>query len=767
MRCSFYSTILFVIIMLPMVSNGQITIAFQGGEGTPADNWSFAAITNAGGPTPPGAVTTNPRTGSFSIRAGGGTNVGCSSGANCISGGGAAGCAMHGNAIEFSPVNVSCLSGVQVSCFHSSHAFCSGDGFDSGERLIFEVSLNGGPWNIVAQVGGFGDYTWNYSTNPAGNPSSGYPLVPNPFVYNVPAGTNLFAFRVRGNVNRSDEVFYIDEVKLTTTTTGYGFPGTAGLWTGKVSTDWNNPCNWENRTVPVAATNVLIPLGALNDCEVFSSSAGTCNNLVADRKLTAQYASSVLNVNGNLTISPNGELDMSLSPMEGGTLNLAGNWLNQRDETFFQEQASTVNFTGGSIQILSVTNDTKESFYKLNLNKSGNQLRLSDDVWIDPSNTGGVTPMLRFLGGDLLLNNHEMLVYNPAPAAVQRISGGVISERTDNGSRFTWKIGPGAGSYIIPFISTTGVYIPFIWSPVSGSTNDLTVSTYGTGPDNLPWPVTPANVTNLASTIGLSPDNRDATVDRFWNINSTGTPVANLTFSYTASELPIAPFNDPFTMKAQRYETSSNYWMPFSAGQNSTTYSVTAALLNSFGTYTLSNILSPLPVTWLDFTATRQQKTSLLKWSTASELNSSHFTVERSADGNKFDDLAVIDAAGNSTDIRSYTQTDRNPFTGITYYRIRQTDFDGRYSFSPVRAVRHAGKDEAPVFFPSVATNCIYVHSGTETELIIREVSGKVVLNLKLDRHNEPQQVDISALAAGIYLVTFPGKSTGRLVVQK
>ncbi|MEP7171648.1 MAG: hypothetical protein ABI855_19910, partial [Bacteroidota bacterium] len=314
--------------------SAQNIVAFQGGEGTAADNWAFLPITNAGGPLPPGIVSSAlARTGTKCIRAAGGNNTGCSSGLNCISGGNALGCPAHGKIIQFDTVNVACLSNVQLTCYHRSHTFCSGDGFDSGERLFFEVSLNAGPWTLAGMLGGNSDYTWTYATNPAG---AGGLTVPNPFVYNVPIGTNTFAFRVRAQNDRSDEVFYLDDIKLTTTTNGYNFGGTAGLWNGIVNTDWTNRCNWDNRYVPTISTDVLIPNAAANICEILPTLTGNCRNIVIDKsKLAAEYFTSTLNVTGNLTIDNNGQLDLSLLGNDGGTLNLSGNWLNKRDETFF------------------------------------------------------------------------------------------------------------------------------------------------------------------------------------------------------------------------------------------------------------------------------------------------------------------------------------------------------------------------------------------------------------------------------------------------
>jgi len=112
-------------------SEAQTVVAFQGGEGTPADNWNFVPIWNAGGLTPPGIVNTLPRTGSYAIRAAGGNNATCTGGADCIAGGLATTCGntsatYHGRSIEFVPVNVSCLENVQFSVYHRSHSFCLG-----------------------------------------------------------------------------------------------------------------------------------------------------------------------------------------------------------------------------------------------------------------------------------------------------------------------------------------------------------------------------------------------------------------------------------------------------------------------------------------------------------------------------------------------------------------------------------------------------------------------------------------------------------------
>lgn len=755
---------------LPSLSIAQTIVAFQGGEGTFADNWNYTAITNAGGALPPGNVTTYPRTGSFSIRAGGGNTIGCSSGVNCIAGGGAVGCPMHGKTIQFNPVNVACLPDVQLSVYHRSHVFCTGAGFDSGENLYFEVRLNGGSWVIADTVGGFSEYTWNYATSPAGSTFK----TPNPFIYNVPAGTSTFEFRVRTNTNRGDEVYYIDDVLLTTSSTAYTFPGVAGYWNGAVNTNWNNICNWENRMLPVSATDVVIPNSAINICEILPFNTGNCKNLTIDKnKLAVEYFTSTLNVTGNFTLDINGELDLSLNSTEGGTMNLSGHWLNLRDETNVAEEGSIVNFTGNSTQTITVSNDTKEGFYRMGVNKSAGNVVTNESVWIDKNNNGGVLPMLSLNNGSIDLNGNELIVFNPASTAVQRINGGVISERFDNLSKMTWVSQTPPALYEFPFITASGIYIPFIINTLSGTLSQVTAATYPTPPDNLPWPVTPVTVNNLTSGIGLTPDNRDATVDRFWQVDVGGTITADLTFNYAPAELPSAPYNNASGMKGQRYNSTSDLWQPYLPGQTAGSFFVTVPAVNNFSTWTLTNDISPLPVELLSFvTVLNKKQDAELTWVTASEINNDYFEPEKSADGNLFFPLSRIAGAGNSNEILSYTYIDEFPFDGYTYYRIKQTDFDGNYSYSGITSVKKSTSEEIVSLFPNPTKNSFVIvlpENSTESSFYISEMSGKVIQHISCVNNKSTNliEVDISKLASGIYLVKSENGFVQKLIIAE
>ena len=92
-----------------------------------------------------------------------------------------------------------------------------------------------------------------------------------------------------------------------------------------------------------------------------------------------------------------------------------------------------------------------------------------------------------------------------------------------------------------------------------------------------------------------------------------------------------------------------------------------------------------LPTTLSSLTATKVNKTALVKWTTASEINSKNFEVQRSIDGRTFVTVGTIAAKGFASD---YSFVDEKPFTGVNYYRLKQIDNDGKFALSTVKTVK-------------------------------------------------------------------------------
>ncbi|MCF1716971.1 T9SS type A sorting domain-containing protein [Flavihumibacter sp. RY-1] len=99
---------------------------------------------------------------------------------------------------------------------------------------------------------------------------------------------------------------------------------------------------------------------------------------------------------------------------------------------------------------------------------------------------------------------------------------------------------------------------------------------------------------------------------------------------------------------------------------------------------TIDPIANPLPVTWLSFTGRYFNGSVDLNWSTSLEVNNEEYTIERSADGQNFTAIGNVPGIGNTTSISRYSFKDTNPLSGSAYYRIKQTDRDGKFSYSDV-----------------------------------------------------------------------------------
>jgi hypothetical protein len=117
---------------------------------------------------------------------------------------------------------------------------------------------------------------------------------------------------------------------------------------------------------------------------------------------------------------------------------------------------------------------------------------------------------------------------------------------------------------------------------------------------------------------------------------------------------------------------------------------------------TLSNGLSlnctPLPIELLKFNGIAQENSNLIEWSTIEEINNDYFVIESSYNGVLFKRIDMIKGAGNHSGLFEYNFVDENPGTGISYYRLKQVDYDGQFSYSNVISVKRSIGAEVSIF---------------------------------------------------------------------
>jgi hypothetical protein len=175
-------------------------------------------------------------------------------------------------------------------------------------------------------------------------------------------------------------------------------------------------------------------------------------------------------------------------------------------------------------------------------------------------------------------------------------------------------------------------------------------------------------------------------------------------------------------------------------------------------TFTGNNIII-LPVEFLDLKAELINNFVKISWTTDSEINSDYFIVERSKDGINFETVSTVQGAANTSSRNSYSVNDNNPYEGVTYYRIKQYDFDGYFKYSNIVAVNIKPIDETVVIYPNpVSVNGVLEISSaesTEQILSIFDVTGKLVYTKKYSLVAGKNQLilETNGLSRGVYFV--------------
>lgn len=165
---------------------------------------------------------------------------------------------------------------------------------------------------------------------------------------------------------------------------------------------------------------------------------------------------------------------------------------------------------------------------------------------------------------------------------------------------------------------------------------------------------------------------------------------------------------------------------------------------------------TPLPVELKDFQAAVVPDSKvLLSWSTLSERQNDFFTVERTRDGFNWEKVGTVDGAGNSSEVLNYELKDNNPHAGVSYYRLKQTDYDGKETIFEERMVEILSEDDIRVYpNPAIIGNSFNVsmESGEIKSIQITNAQGRFV-NFESAQTSEGLSIATGNWAAGWYLI--------------
>ena len=168
--------------------------------------------------------------------------------------------------------------------------------------------------------------------------------------------------------------------------------------------------------------------------------------------------------------------------------------------------------------------------------------------------------------------------------------------------------------------------------------------------------------------------------------------------------------------------------------------------------------LGPLPISLTSFDIAKTQNNHvLLKWSTASEVNNDYFEIQNSSDGQQWQFVSKVDRKRNAATTQNYSFFDQKPMSGTSFYRIKQVDFDGIMSYTPVKSISfdelHTNKSLR--IFPNPVTHQLNIlgEYPEDVQIQIFNTLGLTMEGFFLRKEGSDINVNVSNLPAGLYLL--------------
>jgi hypothetical protein len=398
----------------------------------------------------------------------------------------------------------------------------------------------------------------------------------------------------------------------------------------------------------------------------------------------------------------------------------------------FAANGGRVTMNGTSAQSINGSSAQRPDFFNITLNNSAADITLNVPAVVSNNIT--------FSNGKLITTSTNLLTIadNATVSSVSNSSHVQGPCRKEGNEAFTFPIGK------------TGVYRPVSISAPSATTDHFTAEFY------------------MASSDGTySHASKDVTLDHlsqceYWILDRTaGSSSVQVTLSWNTTSCGVTNLGD---LRVARWNGST--WKDHGNGgtTGSTTSGTVASsgVISSFSPFTLASRTSenPLPVNLISFSAQEQNRKVLLEWSTASETNNEYFSVEASADAVNFTEVGRVAGAGNSNVVLNYKFVHESPQSGVSYYRLRQVDFDGEFMHSAIEAVNlpEVTVNEI-VICPNPVVNVMDVRLDPflfhTPQIEIRDLSGKLVKTYEPVEVNvqQPCRIDLNELPQGIYFL--------------
>ena len=451
-------------------------------------------------------------------------------------------------------------------------------------------------------------------------------------------------------------------------------------------------------------------------------------------------------------------IGMPITFAGGGSsyLRVAGTLLSAGSDLFVDPSAraevimidgSTFILSGSSNQVLD-GDVTGSSYYDVDIQNMGGTVTLGSNI--------EVRHILYLTNNGLSLGNYDLNLSN---TSLTGLFGSGNAIQNYNATNYIKTNGTGSVSM---YLMNGG--IPAIFVPVGNSSYNpatlvnqnflgpITADFFSVRVEDLVWD-------NGNNGQALS----NGFVNRTWYIEEDtpgGQSISLQLFWNASEELP----NFDRTNCGITHFNNGTWDVDNSAGNASTLYGQynrSRAPLNSFSPFSIRNEVS-LPVSLIDFNANGSQNQVTLDWATASELNNDYFEIECSTNGKQFFTIGKLNGAGTTTETTNYSFIHHpDQFASKLYYRLKQVDLDGSYTYSDLKIVElffDANLVHQSIkVYPTMASHHVYLESIAQippTVFSIYSDNGQLSFQQKLSwGQSDQQHIDISGWAPGTYYI--------------
>ncbi len=395
----------------------------------------------------------------------------------------------------------------------------------------------------------------------------------------------------------------------------------------------------------------------------------TYNNLTLDNTSGTNTAGGNLTVNGTLTTTAGGVLNMGTNLLSVTTVSNPGTIRTQNTTSL---PISTGKTWGGTVQYDASSGQTAVAGTYNNLN-TGNSAGVSLGGGVTVSGT------LTLTSGDLTTGSYTLTLGSTA----------TISGET-------------SGRYVVGNLYKTAT--------IGTGSSDLG----GIGVSlNAGADVGDVSVTRVSSSAGAVTIGGKTGINRKWNIATTIAPVSTktLTLSWVSDDDNGMTLSN---MRVWKSDDGGTTYLDISGSDQDASSRVISVSVSSFSTFTVSDNSSPLPVELYSFTANSKSNEVELNWRTATEVKNYGFDVERSAisyqqsalnpadsqepNAESWEKIGFVKGSGNSNSPKNYSFIDTNPVSGSVQYRLKQIDNDGSFKYSQIVEASYMKPDKFELY---------------------------------------------------------------------